>query len=71
MGGVIKLIPADKKLTTWAASITNRLHPRGKSAEREERASKGVTLRPVVHEDAEACVELVGLLLRELEWAAR
>ena len=69
LGDVIKDIPKDKSMTQWAASIVNRLHPRGKSAEQERQATKGVDLRPVVDEDAEVSVHLVGLLLREIEWA--
>lgn len=68
LGKVIEGIPDDKPLMRWAASIVNRLHPRGKSAEREARAEQGVMLRPVVDEDAETSVHLVGLVLREVGW---
>lgn len=68
LGKVIEGIPDDKPLMRWAASIVNRLHPRGKSAERETRAAQGVMLRPVVDEDAETSVHLVGLVLREVGW---
>ena len=68
LGKVIEGIPDDKSLMRWAASIVNRLHPRGKSAERETRAAQGVMLRPVVDEDAETSVHLVGLVLREVGW---
>ncbi|EQD36681.1 hypothetical protein B1A_07836 [mine drainage metagenome] len=69
LGDVIKAIPEDKALACWAASIINRMHPRGKSSERESHASKGVELRLVTDEDAEASVHLVGLILREIGWA--
>ena len=69
LGGVIETIPDPKKLAKWAASIISRLHPRGKSAEVEKQASKGVELRPVIDEDAELCLHLTGLLLREIGWA--
>lgn len=73
----VKKIPCDdqaaktenKCMARWAASIINRLHPRGKSSEQEAQRNKGVTLRPVVVEDAECAVHLVGLLLREFGWA--
>jgi hypothetical protein len=68
---VIALIPAGRDLAKWAAYIVNRLHPRGKSSERESVASKGVSLRPVINEDAESSVHLIGLLLREIGWAAQ
>ena len=68
LGKVIEGIPDDKSLMRWAASIVNRLHPRGKSAERETRTAQGVMLRPVVDEDAETSVHLVGLVLREVGW---
>ncbi|MHB8392505.1 MAG: hypothetical protein ACYDBH_23470 [Acidobacteriaceae bacterium] len=69
LGDVIKKIPNSKCLTNWAASIVNRLHPRGKSAEQERQAAEGVALRPVAWEDAEVSVHLVGMLLREIGWA--
>jgi len=70
LGKVIDTIPEDRQLTRSAASLVNRLHPRGKSSEREHRAALGTTLRPLVDEDAETSVHLVGLILRELEWAS-
>jgi len=60
----------NRKLVIWASSIINRLHPRGKSAEHETQASRGVELRHISEQDAEASLHLVGLLLRELGWAA-
>lgn len=68
LGDVIKKIPDNKSLVNWVASIVNRLHPRGKSAEQEKRAADGIMLRPVVNEDAEVSVHLIGMLLREIGW---
>ena len=65
----IELIPNDKVLARWSASIINRLHPRGKSSEQERQQTKGSPIRPVTEEDAECTVNLVGLLLREIGWA--
>jgi len=58
----------EKCVARWAASIIARLHPRGKSAEQEKQSAKGRDLRPVMDEDAECAVHLVGLLLREFKW---
>jgi len=58
----------DKCVSHWAASILARLHARGKSAEQEKQRAKGRDLRPVMDEDAECAVHLVGLLLREFKW---
>ncbi|HQU08217.1 MAG: hypothetical protein B7Z60_06330 [Ferrovum sp. 37-45-19] len=68
LGDAIKKIPGNNCLINWVASIINRLHPRGKSAEQEKRAANGIMLRPVVDEDAEVGVHLVGMLLREIGW---
>ena len=70
LADAIELIPNDKVLARWSASIINRLHPRGKSSEQERQEEKGSRLRPVTEEDAECAVNLVGLLLREIGWAA-
>ena len=70
LGDAIKLIPNDKVLAKWSASITNRLHPRGKSSEQERQEAIGSPLRPITEDDAECAVNLVGLLLREFGWAA-
>ncbi len=69
LGKVIEGITSDKDVARWAASIINRLHPRGKSAEQEKQAIKGIVLRPIIDEDAETCAHLIGLLLREIGWA--
>lgn len=67
---VINEIPPDKDITKWSALIVNRFHSRGKSAAVESHASKGVDLRAIVDEDADACTHLVGLILREIGWTA-
>lgn len=61
----------DKKLAgvIATAQIVNRLHPRGKSAEREKQAANGKNLRPIIDEDAETSVQLSGLILRDIGWA--
>ncbi len=66
----VELIPHDKVLAKWSASIINRLHPRGKSSEKERQEAKGSPLRPVTEQDAECAVNLVGFLLREIGWVA-
>ena len=70
LGEVIPKVPEDQSLLRRAAYIINRLHPRGKSAEKERQARMGNALRPVVDEDAETCVNLLGLIVREIGWAA-
>lgn len=70
LGDVIKEIPKSKNVACWAASVVNRLHPRGKSSERESKEEKGSPLRPLTTEDAETSVHLVGMLLREIGWSA-
>jgi hypothetical protein len=70
LGDVIPKIPEDRSVVRAAAHIVNRLHPRGKSAERERQARMGNVLRPVLDEDAETGVNLLGLMVREIGWAA-
>lgn len=73
LGSVIKGIPreADKREgLVSAATVINRLHPRGKSSEQERQDAAGKGLRPVCMEDADTAVQLVGLLLRDIGWAA-
>ena len=70
LGDVVKEIPKGKNIACWAASVVNRLHPRGKSSERESREEKGFPLRPLTAEDTETSVHLVGMLLREIGWSA-
>jgi hypothetical protein len=70
LADVIKAVPKGKNVIVWAASVVNRFHSRGKSAAVEKFASMGSALRAVTEDDADACVSLIGLLLREIEWAA-
>ncbi len=67
---VIEGIPDDYVFVKSAALIVNRLHPRGKSVEREKQAKRGKALRPIVDKDAETSVQLIGLILRDIGWAA-
>ena len=53
-----------KELSSLAAKIINRLHPRNKPNERERH-----NLRPVTEEDSELAVCLIGTLLQEFGWA--
>lgn len=69
LGKDIGSIPKDRELLRWASCLVNRLHPRGKSAEIETRAELGVRLRPLVDQDAETSIHLVGFVLREIRWA--
>lgn len=48
-----------------AALIVARLHSRGKG---DEQLQKG--LREPSHEDAEFCVQTLGLVMREVGWTA-
>ena len=70
LGPLIHVIPETWSVVRKAAFIVSRLHPRGKSSEQERQDRDGNALRPVVDEDAEASVHLIGLLLREIGWAA-
>lgn len=70
LGKVIENIPRAQVVMNSAATIVNRLHPRGKSAERESQASRGNLLRHVTEEDAAASVHLVSMILREIKWVA-
>lgn len=65
---VIDLIPKGREVLKRGAYIVNRLHPRAKSSERENQASKRNALREPNDEDAETSVHLVGLVLREIGW---
>ncbi len=69
LGDVIKKIPDGKNVLKWAVNIINRFHPRGKSSEAEVQASKGSALRTLGEEDADLCVNLIALIMRELGWA--
>lgn len=70
LGPLIHVIPETWSVVRKAAFIVSRLHPRGKSSEQERQDREGNVLRPVVDEDAEASVHLLGLILREIGWAA-
>jgi hypothetical protein len=69
LGGVIDLIPDSKTLLRKAAFIVNRLHPRTKTAEQERQANNGKQVRDPTEEDAEMCLHLIALILREIGWA--
>lgn len=70
---VIGMIPkgSDERIgLVGAATVINRLRSRGKSSVQERQAAAGQDLRFVCMEDAEASVQLVGFLLRDIGWAA-
>jgi len=73
LADVIGMIPdeSDKREgLKSAATVIRLMHSRGKSSEQEQQAAKGKDLRPVGMEDAEATVQLVGFVLRDIGWAA-
>ena len=57
--------PYEKLCVSWLAQVVARLHVRGKGSEAH---AKG--LRDPVDEDAEAAVQALGLVLRDIDWAA-
>lgn len=69
LSGVVSLIPppdaGDERLIKSAAKLIARLHSRGKTSEHERRG-----LRPIIDQDAELSVHLVGFLLHDLSWSA-
>lgn len=67
---VIDLIPEKMSVLCSAAHIVNRLHPRSKTAEQETQARKGNPIREPTEDDAQTSVHLVGMILREIGWAA-
>lgn len=67
---VIDLIPENTGILRSAAFIVNRLHPRGKSSEQETQAEKGNIIREPTQDDAQTSVNLIGMMLREIGWAA-
>ena len=69
LGALIGRIPEDLVMVRSAASIINRLHPRGKLAEQIRQEAKGKPLRPVIDDDAALAVRLFGFLLVELGFA--
>ena len=70
LGDLIRKVPEQRVGVANAASIINRLHPRGKSAEQERQAKKGQEIRALSNEDASLAVSLIGFLLRDFGWAA-
>ena len=69
LGPLIGKIPKDRVMVRSAASIINRLHPRGKLAAQIMQKTKGNPLRPVIDDDAALAVRLFGFLLVELKFA--
>ena len=70
LADVLKAVPKEWGVVAWAGNIVNRFHSRGKSAAVEKMESKGSVLRALTEDDAYVCAELIGLLLREIGWAA-
>jgi hypothetical protein len=69
LGKLIEAVPVERTGIRSAASIINRFHPRGKSAEQERQAQKGRQIRNISNEDGELSISPVGFLLREFGWA--
>ena len=57
--------PYEQRIVACAAEITQRLHSRGKHAEKE----KHDKLRSIREQDAELAVQCVGVMLCDLRWA--
>jgi HEPN domain-containing protein len=57
--------PHEQRIVACAAEITQRLHSRGKHAEKE----KYDDLRSIREQDAELAVQCVGVMLCDLRWA--
>lgn len=57
--------PNEQRILACAAEIAQRLHSRGKHAEKE----KHDDLRPIREQDAELAVQCVGVMLCDLRWA--
>lgn len=53
----------DGKMVEWAASIINRLHPRGKPNEQHDKG-----LRPPDEDDAQLAIGCLGFILKEVGW---
>jgi hypothetical protein len=66
---LIKKIKNNEYMIQSAATIINRLHPRGKSSEQERQDKSGKILRRVIDEDAVLAVRLFGFLLIEMNFA--
>jgi HEPN domain-containing protein len=70
LGDLVKLLVDDagkheQRILACAAEIPQRLHSRGKNAEKEKRDD----LRPLRERDAELAVQCVGVMLCDLRWA--
>jgi len=65
-----KGVPKHRQMIKNVVFIICRFHSRGKSAEHEKQACLGSHIRSLADGDAEASVHLIGLLLREIGWAA-
>lgn len=70
LGDLVKLLTNDagkheQRILACAAEIPQRLHSRGKNAEKEKRDD----LRPIREQDAELAVQCVGVMLCDLRWA--
>jgi len=70
LGDLVKKLTADagpheQRIVACAAEIAQRLHSRGKHAEKEKRDD----LRSIREQDAELAVQCVGVMLCDLRWA--
>lgn len=69
LGDLVKKLeetkPNEGRILACAAEIPQRLHSRGKNAEKEKRDN----LRSIRQQDAELAVQCVGTMLCELRWA--
>ena len=70
LGDLVNMLVSDSKkheqrILACAAEIPQRLHSRGKHAEKEKRDD----LRPIREQDAELAVQCVGVMLCDLRWA--
>jgi len=70
LGVLVKKLTGDaglheQRIVACAAEIAQRLHSRGKHAEKE----KDDKLRPIREQDAELAVQCVGVMLCDLRWA--
>lgn len=70
LNDVIKSLPNEREMIRNAAFIIKQFHPRGKSSEQEKQGAKHNPIRQLADEDAETGVKLIGLMLREIGWAA-
>lgn len=70
LGNLVNLLVNDagkheQRILACAAEIPQRLHSRGKHAEKENRND----LRPIREQDAELAVQCIGVMLCDLRWA--